>query len=429
MVSMYGLLAAGAMLLSMAVPIVAAEQSSNSLSYLEVPLGKYRLEHEEWLSFLRENMDPDFEYWRARAPLKSADILALHNKTLTRMYIPAVMQLVLIYNNKVYWPANPDMHRGEPNRTWSSWYNEMFHRRLVKALASGRLKLPNALFLYNTDDNAPRFQAPSTDPSVPMLSIIKSLGLQGGDDLDILVPQMFNVPNSLYTHPWHLKQDRAFFRGIGFCSNLWQKHYGFDDACARLYLSYLTIRDQELGNGTALDAALVEKYPFFESHPKKSVPFALPIQPRVEFGEHTRYKWLLHLEGITASNRLGQLFLANSVVLFQRSPYIEYFYRSLRPWQHYVPFWNATAADGTPLGMDDVYGTLAELRRLDREQPERLQEMVRHANNFAIKFLTPYARFRYYNAVLTNYRKLFPDHDAFLEQYVAGLRAKGWKID
>ncbi|GIL89329.1 hypothetical protein Vretifemale_17159 [Volvox reticuliferus] len=65
-----------------------------------------------------------------------------------------------------------------------------FHRRLTAALASGRLKLPNVFFIYNTDDNAPRFNAPGRMLPVPLLSLIKSRGLEDGDDLDVLVPQV-----------------------------------------------------------------------------------------------------------------------------------------------------------------------------------------------------------------------------------------------
>ncbi len=59
--------------------------------------------------------------------------------------------------------------------------------------------------------------------------------------------------------------------------------------------------------------------------------------------------------------------------------------RSLKPWQHYVPFWNATTEDGKPLGMDDVYGAVAELRRMDVENPQALQQIVTNANNFAMR--------------------------------------------
>ncbi|GLI69708.1 hypothetical protein VaNZ11_014215 [Volvox africanus] len=407
---------------------VVAQLNTTAVPFVEIPLGKVQVDREQWSKFLSENLNLDMAHWHARAPLAAADILKAYNMTLTSMNIPAVIQLALIYNNVLYWPRRPDPNGGEPTRHWASSFVVHFHRRMTAALASGRLKLPNVLFIYNTDDNAPRFNAPGRMLPVPMLSLIKSQGLEDGDDLDVLVPQMYLIQTSVFNVPWHLKIDRAFFRGIGFCSGRWAKRYGYKDACARLYLSHLSNRDKEGGNGTALDCGLVEYWSHRVDKPGMSITYDLPVLNRVPFANHTYYKWLLHIEGITASSRLGQLFYTNSLVIAQRSPFLEYFYRSLRPWTHYVPFWNATARDGTPLGMDDVYGTLEELRHIDRERPEELQQIVAAANNFAIRFLSPFSRLLYYQEVLFQYTGLFPDMDNFLESYVNGLRSQGWKI-
>ncbi len=50
-----------------------------------------------------------------------------------------------------------------------------------------------------------------------------------------------------------------------------------------------------------------------------------------------RYKFLLNLDGFSAAYRLGSWLLMNSVVLKEESTKIEYYYRSLRPWEHYIP--------------------------------------------------------------------------------------------
>ena len=47
--------------------------------------------------------------------------------------------------------------------------------------------------------------------------------------------------------------------------------------------------------------------------------------------QHALYKYLLNLDGYTASYRLAKLMHSNSVVLKEASPHIEYFYRSLKP--------------------------------------------------------------------------------------------------
>ena len=52
-----------------------------------------------------------------------------------------------------------------------------------------------------------------------------------------------------------------------------------------------------------------------------------PQMPWSEFKDHARYRYLLHLDGASASYRLGLLMSTDSLVLEQRSPYVEYFTR------------------------------------------------------------------------------------------------------
>ncbi len=50
-----------------------------------------------------------------------------------------------------------------------------------------------------------------------------------------------------------------------------------------------------------------------------------------------RWKFLLNLDGFTAAYRLAKYLLTNSVVLKEESTKIEYYYRSLKPYKHYIP--------------------------------------------------------------------------------------------
>lgn len=45
--------------------------------------------------------------------------------------------------------------------------------------------------------------------------------------------------------------------------------------------------------------------------------------------------------------------LSNSVAIKEESSWIEFYYRSLRPWQHYVPLPQGDAAAGAILGLVD----------------------------------------------------------------------------
>lgn len=107
----------------------------------------------------------------------------------------ACLQLVLIYNNTIYWPSRPDGPKLTwPTGHWASPYKCDMHAALAPALAAGRITLPNALFIYNTDDNIVRFGKRARNLTVPSLSISRLSGgpeLQPeGEDLDILVPQV-----------------------------------------------------------------------------------------------------------------------------------------------------------------------------------------------------------------------------------------------
>ncbi|PNH09233.1 O-glucosyltransferase rumi, partial [Tetrabaena socialis] len=220
-----------------------------------------------------------------------------------------------------------------------------------------------------------------------------------------------------------------FFRGEPFCSSFWVGRYRCHDACPRTGLAQLSALDQLNGRPKLLDVGIVEPVERPTLPDGKPLPFRclqmdIPLAKRTPIAEHSYYKWLLHMEGISASSRLSQLMLVNSVILFQRQPFIEYFYRSLQPNVHYVPFWNATDKDG----MDDVYNVVRGLRQKDLEDPDWVQGIVRAAQGFALKFTLPLARFQYLKDALTAYRDLFPTMDSYLETYVDGLRGRGFNI-
>ncbi|KAG2426111.1 hypothetical protein HYH02_014866 [Chlamydomonas schloesseri] len=397
--------------------------------YVEAFLGRKPPEPQQWNTFLRENLEPDLAPWRARAPLRTAEVVRQFEAFKEFYKGPAALQLVLIYNNTVYWLDRPDPNGPEPDMTWASMYIVKLHRKLTAALQSGRVQLPNCLFIYVTDDNVFRFGDPRRNQTAPHFALMKAVGVPGGGaDLDILLPQMRDVSDSLHMVPWPLKTDLAFFRGVPTCTGKWIERYGYLDSCSRVVLSYYTDRDTKAGNGTVLDVAITEPFQYRAAE-NSSVAYLPPVKPAVPIPQWSRYKWLLNLEGVVAAYRLSQLMTVNSLVLFQRVPYIEYFYRSIQPWQHYVPFWNATGTDGQLRGMDDVYDVVRELRRLDAQEPAKIQQIIANAQTFAARFLTNHMRIAYYKAALEQYKSLFPDMDAYIAQtLLPELGAKGWRI-
>ena len=41
---------------------------------------------------------------------------------------------------------------------------------------------------------------------------------------------------------WCVHCTAAFFRGVWYCSWYWNEKYGYNDACPRTYLAWLTLR-------------------------------------------------------------------------------------------------------------------------------------------------------------------------------------------
>ncbi|CAE7198373.1 rnhB, partial [Symbiodinium pilosum] len=144
------------------------------------------------------------------------------------------------------------------------------------------------------------------------------------------------------TYPWKSRSPRAFFRGHDWASSNAFTEFLPDrpqEACiaphdVSMSFSYRRMY-AELSQGELqdlLDVGLTGAPKFVqEQHPKQSYvrPVSLP--------EHAQYKFLLHLDGTAASNRLLKLLFMGSVVLKQDSVYEEFFYKDLKPWVHFVP--------------------------------------------------------------------------------------------
>ena len=50
-----------------------------------------------------------------------------------------------------------------------------------------------------------------------------------------------------------------------------------------------------------------------------------------------QHKYQINIDGTVAAYRFPYLLAGNSLVLKQDSPYYEYFYKDLKPFEHYVP--------------------------------------------------------------------------------------------
>ncbi|KAG2441531.1 hypothetical protein HXX76_003152 [Chlamydomonas incerta] len=483
-------MAAGGAAAEAAAAAAAVPKSAAQLQALEVPVGKPNVTRGEWNAFLRQNLEVDLAPWRRRSAelvllaaagrqpppppppntstsaarqllqqqqqkqklvllrgphhhqhhqhhqnhwrgsggLLANATLQLHADLMSRLDLPSVVKVVLVYNNTFYFPLRTDDVTSREPPVPVNLHMIAFVARLQELMDVGKLRLPNVLFVLNVDDNDMRMCAPARNCSAPLLSLIKTVGgpggTGGGPDTDVLLPQlMFSSSGSMYFYPWQLKRDVAFFRGMPYCSYAWWRKFPpavCDNPCPRAYLAYRSWADQKAGTGFSyLDVALTD--PLGENF--TCIPDPPPPTTRVPLSWHAHHRYLLHLEGYAASSRLAQLLHTNSLVLFQRQPFQEYYYRSLRPNVHYVEFWNTTSRM-----IDDIYDVLDEVRARERADPTSIQRIIREANSFAIKFLGFSAQVRYVKDALVRYKSLFADMDEFIGGMVAGMRARGFAI-
>lgn len=199
---------------------------------------------------------------------------------------------------------------------------------------------------------------------------------------DILLPFFNHVYEGVVTYPWKAKKDKALMRAA--------LQNGMHHNCTRLWLLRLAKQPRW---APLLDVGITNNL-------KKSVQ--VPVVPAVAMAEHARWRWLISADGYTASCRFGKMLLTNSLVLKESSPWIEYYYRSVMPGQHYLSFTK-----------DDVMDVL----QAARSQPEQAQRMAAAGQRFVHRYLSQASKALYVRKALTEYNRLVPG----MAEFVAGL--------
>lgn len=154
--------------------------------------------------------------------------------------------------------------------------------------------------------------------------------------------------------PWEKKKKVAFFRGSRTSSE-------------RDPLILLSRERPDL-----VDAA------FTKNQAWKSKKDTLNAEPaeEVSLEDHCEYQFLFNFRGVAASFRLKHLFLCGSLVFHVGNEWLEFFYRRLKPWVHYVPVEkNAKKED------------IKELIEFFREHDDVAQEIASRGREFILKHL------------------------------------------
>lgn len=106
-----------------------------------------------------------------------------------------------------------------------------------------------------------------------------------------------------------------------------------------------------------------------------------------------KYKYLIAIDGNSFASSLWWELLSTSVTLKGNSDFIEWFYKGIEPWVHYVPF---------EQDCSDLKKQILWLKNHDKEA----QEMVERANAFALDNLTVEDMMAYFYHLLKTYAKL-----------------------
>ncbi|GLI63223.1 hypothetical protein VaNZ11_006112, partial [Volvox africanus] len=264
----------------------------------------------------RDNIDNDFVPWKGRN-YSIRDLYAMLSQLHSKRYPGPYRSVIVVKRGQVYHLPLEEKYG----------HNRVALRRvegLVGGLRNGSvqgLTIPDTVFLISMRDH-PYCHIRDRECKVPTFTIIKRWNVTSNtsDYLDVLLPQYTHVYDQLVFYPWEYKYNKALMRA--------SLRFRMPLNSTRQWLTELPLRHTEAA--ALLDTGLTK------NEQKKTCK--MQTVASISIPEHARWKYLFATDGITASSRLGKLLGIDSVVVKEDSLWIEYYYRSLVPNKHYVPF-------------------------------------------------------------------------------------------
>ncbi len=184
--------------------------------------------------------------------------------------------------------------------------------------------------------------------------------------------------------PWHQKTDIAFWRGM--TSGGYYPPYGWD-LKPRSRLVLLSKERPDL-----VDAAFTLPYDLQEDVKKCMEQYGLfeMWQYPVDF---VKYKYLVSIDGNSFASNFWWQLLSNCTVMKSDSPFVEWFYKGVKPNVHYVPF---------ALDLSNFEEKMAWVRNHDSEAKRIADE----GHAFAQEHLSNEALIVYFYRLLLKYAAL-----------------------
>ena len=187
------------------------------------------------------------------------------------------------------------------------------------------------------------------------------------------------VAIGIQQNPWEIKKNKAIWRGA--LTGGWG-----DPSEDYMLLPRVKLAQTSHEFPKLIDAKLTGKI-------RKGV---LPYwtKDKLPIADHLQYKYQILVDGhVSAFSRAYWQLFSNCVMFKQTSPWYQWFYRGLQPYEHYIPY-KADASD------------LAEKIMWARQHDEEVRKISQNANDFANQNLRHSDIMLYVYLLLTEYAKL-----------------------
>ncbi len=167
------------------------------------------------------------------------------------------------------------------------------------------------------------------------------------------------VETGISRYPWRRKRNQAFWRGISVGG------WGFE-FMPRMKLAELSVEYPSL-----IDAKFTMIIQKEHVNSKKLAKLLSYFGSEVPVSEHLQRKYQLLPDGFVSSFSRGYWEMFSQCAIFkQRSPWSQWFYRALQPYEHYIPY----EADGSDL---------VEKLEWAMQNDDVVRMIARQANDFA----------------------------------------------
>eukprot|EP00897_Mesotaenium_endlicherianum_P003283 jgi/Mesen1/2983/ME000176S02022 len=249
--------------------------------------------------------------------------------------------------------------------------NIPYHQILEKVLLSvlRKVKLPDAEFAYGGSDGG---TSPLSYDGPPVLAFSK-----GDLNVDVLIPSGYLVGDLLSGNfikgaatlkPWTARQSKCYFIGTntGYLHATHPRHLWLHPR----FRAAMLARDHE----DILQVKVVTAHKSGLSKEAEAAADKLNLTIGFAPSSAVDHKCLIHIDGNTASWRLGSEMAEGHVIVKQKSPYTEHFYDLLEPCVHF-------------LEMDHYMGDLVAKSEWALRHGEVSREITNQAFSFAMSRL------------------------------------------